>query len=91
MTIVIGGYLLYSSVSVVKIGAPLKRRGLRICLNLLNAVVRIDVLETTFTAGAKRSIRSVGSGIIMLDDRREDYVLLISRDNETSVLRVGLR
>ncbi len=28
---------------------------------------------------------------IMSDDRREDYVLLISRDNETSVLRVGLR
>ena len=59
--------------------------------NLLNAVVRIDVLETTFTAGAKRSIRSVGSGVIMSDDRCEDYVLLISRDNETSVLRVGLR
>ena len=33
--------------------------------NLLNAVVRIDVLETTFTAGAKRSIRGVGSGVIM--------------------------
>jgi serine protease Do len=36
--------------------------------NLLNAVVRIDVLETTFTAGAKRSIRGVGSGVIMSVD-----------------------
>lgn len=36
--------------------------------NLLNAVVRIDVLEITFTAGAKRSIRGIGSGVIMSDE-----------------------
>lgn len=64
---------------------------LRIFGNDLNSPLTEVKPETTFTAGAKPSIRSMRSGVIMSDDRREDYVLLISRDNETSVLRVGLR
>ena len=39
---------------------------------LLNAVVRIDVREATFDAGARRVSRGVGSGVIMTPD---GYVL----------------
>jgi len=35
---------------------------------LLDAVVRIDVWETTFQGGAKRTARGVGSGVIMTED-----------------------
>ncbi|MEO0796821.1 MAG: trypsin-like peptidase domain-containing protein [Verrucomicrobiota bacterium] len=35
---------------------------------LLNSVVRLDVWETTFHGGAKRTARGVGSGVIMTED-----------------------
>ncbi|WP_309400818.1 trypsin-like peptidase domain-containing protein [Cerasicoccus maritimus] len=35
---------------------------------LLDSVVRLDVWETTFQGGAKRTARGVGSGVIMTDD-----------------------
>jgi len=35
---------------------------------LLDAVVRLDVWETTFEGGAKRTARGVGSGVIMTED-----------------------
>ncbi|WP_309387044.1 trypsin-like peptidase domain-containing protein [Cerasicoccus frondis] len=35
---------------------------------LLDSVVRLDVWETTFEGGAKRTARGVGSGVIMTED-----------------------
>lgn len=35
---------------------------------LLDAVVRIDVSEATFEGGAKRTIRGIGSGVVMTDE-----------------------
>lgn len=53
--------IISSSLTVVSAGAT----GSVSFENLLNSVVRIDVREATFSAGAKRSRRGVGSGVIM--------------------------
>ena len=43
--------------------------------NLLEAVVRLDVREASYSRGMKQTVRGVGSGVI-LDE--EGYILVIT-------------
>lgn len=63
------GLILLFTGSVSGQGDGIQRKGFE---NLLDAVVRIDVREASFEGGAKRTIRGVGSGVIMT---REGHIL----------------
>ena len=55
---------------------------------LLDAVVRIDVRELTFDAGARRFASSIGSGVILSTDIT--VVIVIRRRREKPFRTVGV-
>ena len=57
-----------AALAFVGLGSPVLVRGGASFDQLLQAVVRIDVRETTFTGGSARLVSGVGSGVILSKD-----------------------